>query len=441
MQTTSKTSKLPKTLKTSKTSKSSKNTPLTVPLENSDSMSQSESNTDVYIEVLNYNPINSTYNNYLVLGMTGNKINNVILNTLRRAIMELIPTYAFDKKNIDITKNTSIYNNDQMRLRLSHFPIFGIDNKYETILRSEKLEYEANISTFEKKVEDLNVIEEMERAQKIELAQNLIMSVNAKNTTANNLAITTSDEFVKFYYETKLIDSPYESPLLIIKLKPGEEFRCTATSSLNIGLKGANYMPNSVCVFSEPLNTPDADGNLLPASSKHSPAQKELYTFNLESLKQMSEMDILIRACAIINIKLVNFMKVITEKIIEYKSDVLIDEYNLEDNIIKLNSDSDSIVDSAIRNTSDDVLEEHRIKGIIRIENESHTFGNLLTRGLQEHPAIIFAGYKIDHLLVKELTIGYKTNGKDIVEIFNEIINDHITTFEQIKKQIENLDV
>jgi DNA-directed RNA polymerase subunit L len=384
---------------------------------------------DLSIRVIDESKFNETYNNYLILGIKGSKINNIILNTLRRVIMELVPVYSFDKKNIDISKNTSIYNNDYMRLRLSQWPIHGIDVDIETVDRFMELEYEANLSTFEKQIEDLNVIEEKERLLNAEKSQNFIMSINVKNTTNQVYNVTTNDENVKFYYKGKITESPFKRPLLIIKLKPGEEFICTATSTLNIGLKGANNIPTSVCVFSQP----EDDSN------------DSEYKFTVESLKQLTEKELIMRACTIINKKMDNFLKVIVEKISEYKSEKLEDSYNLESlekNGLSQDSeqtDSDTITESAIRNSSDDVLEQHHVKGIVKIENESHTFGNILSYLLQTHNAVLFAGYCIDHLLVKELTIGYKTDGTNIIDILHDIVSDVKNIYSSIKEKVEKL--
>ena len=340
------------------------------------------------------------------------------MNTLRRVVIELVPTYSFDKKDIDITKNTSIYNNDYMRLRLHQIPVIGIENDSDTVNRSAELEYEANISTFERKIEDITIIEKKEQAEKLEKSQNFIMHVSAKNTTNEIMNVTTDNEYAKYYYKGKPIDSPYKQKLLLIKLKPREEFKCSMTSSLNIGLKHSNFSPTAVCVFIE------ADND----------AKTKEYKINIESIKQLTEKEILIRACEIIDIKLNNFQEVLINKIKEYKSEVSVDNYNTENK-------SESIVDSAIRNSTDNALEEHRIKGIINIENESHTFGNLLSRFLQDHKSITFAGYKIDHLLIKELTIAYKTDGTDIVNIINDIIKEGKSVYKEIKENLKKLKV
>jgi DNA-directed RNA polymerase subunit L len=364
-------------------------------------------NKNIDIKIVEQKKFDDTYNNYLILSFTGNILNNVIMNTLRRTIMELIPTYAFDKSDIDITKNTTIYNNDYMRLRLSHFPIIGIDNDIETINRFSELENEANLSTFEQKVEDINIIEEREQKNKLEKAINFTIYISTKNTTNIVMNLTTKDNDVKFYYKGKPIESPYKQELLIIKLKPGEEFKCTAISSLNIGLKGANYMPNAVCIFTEMENE---------------------YRLNIESLKQLTEIELIIRACIIINKKLDNFKRILNIKISEYKSEKYTDDFNI-----------DSTTDTSIKSSSEELIEQHRVKGMITIENESHTYGNLLSRLFQDHSAISFAGYKIDHLLIKELTIGYKTDGTDILEILDDIIITGKNIFNEIKTKIEKL--
>jgi DNA-directed RNA polymerase subunit L len=361
------------------------------------------------IEVIKYKPIKDDYNNYLVLKFKNS--NYVILNTLRRVIIELIPTYAFDKDDIIITKNTSIYNNDYMKLRISQFPIFNIENDISNLDKFMDLEYKSNLTIFDQQLENIEKQKELDMIENVKKSENFIINIDIKNNTNNILNVTTDSENISYYYKNKNIPSPYKSKLLIIKLKPYEEFACSARSSLNISLKNIIYSPVAVCVFEE------KDDNT--------------FIFNIESLKQLTEKEILLRACDIINIKLDNFLHIISKKIIDYKSNEYINEYNLDD------TNSESISSKSI--SSDNKINEHNIKGMIIIENESHTFGNLLTRFLQDHPKILFAGYKIDHLLIKELTIAYKTDGTNILDIFNDIIKDSKNIFTIIKNKISNL--
>ena len=69
--------------------------------------------------------INGFNNNYTLFTIKGKDINYITINTLRRVILTLVPTFAFDPENIIIEKNTSVYNNDYMRLRLSSIPLIN----------------------------------------------------------------------------------------------------------------------------------------------------------------------------------------------------------------------------------------------------------------------------------------------------------------------------
>jgi DNA-directed RNA polymerase subunit L len=79
------------------------------------------------------------------------------------------------------------------------------------------------------------------------------------------------------------------------------------------------------------------------------------------------------------------------------------------------------------------------IEAKLIIENENHTMGNLITRVIQDHPDIEFCGYNVDHLYVNELTLRYKTNGKNIIDILDTSINYLINLYKHLIKQIEKL--
>ena len=110
-------------------------------------------NINIKITKLDQIKINIKSNNFLKFNITGSDINEVVLNTIRRVILELIPTYAFARDDIIIEKNKSIYNNDYMTNRISNFPIWGITNDIENLNLIPKLEYDANLNSYERKSE------------------------------------------------------------------------------------------------------------------------------------------------------------------------------------------------------------------------------------------------------------------------------------------------
>jgi len=380
------------------------------------------------------------YDSHLIFDLIGDDINHVLMNTIRRGIMEYIPTYAFDSSYINITENTSVYDNDEMKIRLSLTPLINIKNERSTLDNIELLEYETNRTIYDKKIEDVEIKKKQEDKKLMEKLSSFIMKFDCENTTQNIIHITTND--VKFIYNTKLLkESPYKYPLKIISLKPGEKFIGECYSLLNIPLYNAIYLPCSLCSYIEenPNN----------------------YTFTLESLGQIDEKELLIRACIIIIKKLEKLNKVIIDKIESNINEIKNDNkqitnknksftntikltsihdnnkineyYNVYDGELKLNNYYNNINDKNL--SPDNYVEEiddlfvSIKKGIIKIEYESHTMGNLITYYLQDHPNIQFAGYKIDQLLIKELTIIYVTDGKSIIDIFNKVFNDIIKLF------------
>ena len=62
--------------------------------------------------------------------------------------------------------------------------------------------------------------------------------------------------------------------------------------------------------------------------------------------------------------------------------------------------------------------------------------GNLITRGLQQHKDIKFAGYSIPHPLEKVVLLQYKTT-TNILNNIDDVIKYYIELFNNIKKLIE----
>ena len=361
-------------------------------------------NINIKITKLDQIKINIKSNNFLKFNITGSDINEVVLNTIRRVILELIPTYAFARDDIIIEKNKSIYNNDYMTNRISNFPIWGITNDIENLNLIPKLEYDANLNSYERKSEKN---ENLVNDNKLYRVNAFTMIVKKTNDTSININITTDDALFK--YNGGDFNNPYKRPLKILELKPQEVFEMTCYSSLHIPLKKANYLPCCNCFY-------------LKNKNKETGADIENdYIFIISSKKQLEEKDILLRSCKIIINKLNNLLEIIIDKIKNYNKINDVDNYNL-DNIV---------------NTNDDAT-NHLINGIIIIENESHTFGNIISYYLLNNNDVLEAAYNVAELLSKELTLTYKTNGKKITDILIKVIKNITLIFEKISDEIEN---
>lgn len=403
--------------------KVSKSNESSVDLSNLSVIPQKSSNIDydIKIKLLEHvDEIDGYETSYCKLNMSGRLINTVIVNTLRRVILTLIPTYGFNTENINITKNTSIFNNDYMRLRLSNFPIYltkELNNKYikkmnlenvnvinneSTLEKSSELEYRANLGSAEKDVTE-------DKMNKPDLTDNLQIVVNVKNHSDNDIMNVMSNTLgVKYYYGKAQISHIFTNPLLIIQLQPGQEFSCSMISNLNIAMFNAIYSPCSMCFFEE---------------KEDDKGEEDVndFDFTVMSRRQISEKDMLIRACKIIQKKIAISSDIFTKSISKY------------------NNDSVSV--SSSKNVQDGTGPtelNHLQNGTIIIPGEQHTLGNLISRYLQEHPDIKFAGYKVGHPNVSQVDIRYicKT---DILVVIKDVVKKINDIFEIIKTSIEKM--
>ena len=209
--------------------------------------------------------------------------------------------------------------------------------------------------------------------------ENLTMYINYVNNEKNNKIITTDD--VLFYYQNKSIQNPYKIlpyPITILKLRENEEINCTIMTTINCENNNDANINNSAVSISTYKEINDNE-----------------YNFILESRGQLSEKRILIVAIKNIVYKL---NKILIN---------VIDPYEYKDHTI----------------------------GTIKLKNEEYTMGNLLTDALQDHKNIEYAGYRIEHPLINNIFIDYKTNNDTHIKI---IFKDIVTYYEKLFNSIEN---
>lgn len=366
--------------------------------------------------------INGNETNFCNIKFHGTDINYILINTLRRIILTLIPIYSFNVDNIEITKNTSIFDNDYMKLRLSNFPIYltkSLNKKYmthknstiettinhiETLTKSKILEYQANLGSAE-----IDIVDDIETPD--DILNNLTIYINVKNDSSDNVmnvmtntTSTIQSQGVKYYLGKEQISHIYTTPLLIIQLKPKQEFVCTLKSNLNIARSHATYRCCTLCAYEE----------ITPTE----------FILNLMSRRQLSEKDILIRACKIIKDKIEQSKTIITENILKYKR-----------NYAGHNAQTTDIIQE-----QDDASILHYREGTIVIEGEQHTLGNLLSHYMRlESEDVEFAAYRVGHPNVNKVEIIYKCS-TNILNIIANVSNKLINIFDIIEKQITDLD-
>jgi DNA-directed RNA polymerase subunit L len=320
-------------------------------------------------------------NSRLEVKIKGPNVTYILMNTIRRACLSYVPIYAFEKFTFD--KNTSIFHNNYLKGRIRQLPIWGIENKIEFVEYNRKLTEEYIPDILEENDEedvDPNVDKILDTTQ----LKQLTMYVSANNNTQDIIWVTTAN--AKFYYNEKQINTPYKTPIPIVKLQPDQEIIFSAITKVSIADEHAMYSAASIVCYKQITDNE--------------------FDFIIESRGQISEKRIIYVAIFNIEKKLNNFLNLFIEEVGKNKTD---DKDNGE------------------------------TEGVIIITNEDHTLGNIITRGLQLHPKIEFAGYNLPHPLDMKVHFHYKTT-KDgnIKNIIKDVIAYYLKLFSEIKVQFKD---
>ena len=185
------------------------------------------------------------HNSRLELNLTGTDIDNVIVNTLRRITMTTIPIYAFT--DIKITDNTSIFNNNYLKLRLKNFPVLGIKSKEPIFLSNDDTVLNNEIDIENNDELELNI----ENDDKINVSSinQLTMYLDYENNTDEIVNVGTDN--CKFYLKEKQIDTPYLVNIPLVKLQPKQKIKLSAVTELGTEKSSAIFSPVSIFTFKQ----------------------------------------------------------------------------------------------------------------------------------------------------------------------------------------------
>lgn len=303
--------------------------------------------------------------------ISGSDIDYIIVNTLRRIVLTSVPIYAFNK--FDFKINTSIFNNNYLKLRIRNMPVWGIENNFIKIIKKkDNKQIDTEIPYDDDKEDDVDL--SVDKTVDSSTLKQMMLYLNYKNKSKEIYTVTTSD--AKFYFDQKQIKSPYPIPIPIVKLQPDQEIIFDTITELGIEEQDAIFSPVSVCYFKQ---NKDDDFN-----------------FIIESRGQINEKRIL---------------EVATQNIIDKISDVM-------------------------KMLKEQEISNEKKEGTIIINGHEHTIGNLLSRGLQLHKDVETASYNMPHPLGNKVHINYRINKGKIEKILEDVADKYIELFDDIKDKI-----
>ena len=79
------------------------------------------------------------------------------------------------------------------------------------------------------------------------------------------------------------------------------------------------------------------------------------------------------------------------------------------------------------------------MEGIILVDNEDHTLGNIISYGMQNHSAVRFCGYNTPHPLNKQIKFHYKLDSGNLNSVIKDVIVYYENIFDNIKESINKL--
>ena len=307
-----------------------------------------------------YIPQNGMQGSSLTIIFKDFKYDVGFLNSIRRILMEYIPTYGFDRELIKFTKNTGYQNNDQLSLRLSLIPVLGIstDLLFINDNRWKKVNYDKAEDEFpEEKQYDVRI--------------------HVNNPTDKFKDVTTND--FNIFVNGVQIKNPYnqEHPMLITRLRIGEELTCNMMAKIRLGILNNTWCPvyQTYCAKQE--------------------GTENDYKFVIHSYGQKSERDLFIQAIDVILYRLNNIIKPIILK-------------NIEN------------------------YEEKEIKFYI----EDKSLANILTASMKDDPDVLFVGVKIISFLDPNVYLIVKISDKaNLKKILTKHIDNINKVYEEIKKE------
>jgi len=228
----------------------------------------------------------------LVLELSGLNIDSSLINALRRTTMKHIPVYAISPNSIDIDENSSVFDNDYMRMRLSQIPIFNINT--DILFLPQKFWKDVDYSDKKReKFKDDNL--------------NLDLYINITND--NSLNLNVFSDSIEYMLDGEIVDDMLSSihPILLIQLRPNEVFKAKLKPVLGLGDNSDIWSSVSNSYFEE------IDSNN--------------FKLTIESQGQIHEYNILVKSCMIIKTKLENIKNTLEEEIgnEEYKSNEIIE--------------------------------------------------------------------------------------------------------------------
>lgn len=315
----------------------------------------------------------------LTLEIEGENVHYSVMNSIRKICINQIPIYAFHKSQINITKDTSVFDRTYMRCRLSQLPITNLNGIIKEDIKNE-VQF---LSTKYYKDVDFASPEFVKNPYD---NQHIEFYMNKKNNGPDEIMnITTNDLIIRINNDIIPAEKLYPNyPLLLCQLRLNEEFECSMKANVAIG---------------------EFDAIFDAANVYYAELRPDKYRFMIESAGQFTELEILSSGLIILCEKL----RIVADKLLKK---------NYNSSIIKNNV------------------------ALFEITDEDYTCGGILNYCLQNLDDVIYSGTAKPTFMEKKILIKVITNGKlSPIDAFVKGTEASIELLMNFKEKVDKLSI
>ena len=333
---------------------------------------------DLKVELYDYIPHGKFQAGKMRLKFSGADANTQFANAIGRIMMDRLPTYAFARELINVTRidpasgyrDSVALNHDMITLMMKDIPVSKIDPGISYL--HERFWKDVDYLSEDRQIH--------ENEKRIEL--HLDIRNESDEGTEDLLPVTTNE--MQIYVEDELVElHDREFPYVLMHLKPKEQVKLGAKAVLGIGLRDACW--GAACNYSIDTETEEGATLLMFRSA----SQYDEYVLMERALEYFKER-------------------------IDLVANMMHKSYLQE--------------------------EDKTTEFVAMIEGEDHTIGVPLGYELQSHPDVIAASGTMPDNLEQRVRIMIVTDNPDrMVDIIKESAQNLIDKIEVVQKQFDSI--
>jgi len=326
------------------------------------------------------------------------EIKTCFANAIRRTIISDIKTYTLEEHSISFSENTSVLDNEFLKLRLSLIPIVS-------------------------DLKDVNY-------------ENLVISCKKRNDGENTEGIYVSDFECRDIETDKVVDINALCKfhgILFCKIRNNQSVAFESRlAHHNSDHHGASYCPVGTCIY-----TFKVDEKKVIEMTKDMTELEKMSFSTLDRERVYQTMEDGHPSVYQFVVESIGFYD--PHKIVLMGMDCLIE------NLTILKTDFNNMLDSTTKDSRIELIENYANESNFydfAIDNETETLGNLLSSYMAYDPNVFYCGFVIEHPLKKTVTLRIKlindNTYENVVALIAKYVDYFIDLIKKMQSDIEN---